>query len=219
MRIRSHVFPFVLAIVVAAWVAGCGDSDNNENISIPVPTHTPANGRTATITPVGQATPTAQATLPDQLPSETPTSEGPLPTATPVAGGCAAGDKIVVVESLDQPYGGANVTLLYPASVAMPGTGAEKSVTDRVVFSNTGGIPAATDGDTNGDQVEDTITAAFTSLSSNPAGTYATITFDCVEGQAPPSAGAFTCTVVSASSSEGRDITSSEHCTLAVSKQ
>ena len=163
---------------------------------IPTPTATPTAATTGATPANGTATP----------------STGSTPS-----GACGAGGSVVVTAALDQAYGGAVVDLVYPTSVRIPGTGSEPSVVARVQFTASGGLPAVNDSDTNGDQVEDTLTAALSSLSNNPAGPFATVTFDCVEGQPAPTTSDFTCMVGSVSTPEGRDITTDTHCALTVS--
>ena len=189
MRRRSNLIPALLALAMALPLAGCGDG-NNDNIFIgetptpvdgrtptPVRTSTPLPGATATITEIG-----ATAT-----PEETSTVAGPTATATPVVGGCNAGDQVVVVASLDQAYGAARIDLGYPGSLNIPGSGTAQSVVDRVHFAASGGLTTVNDGHATGD-VDDTLTASFVGFSENPSGTFVTVTFDCVTGQAPPSA-------------------------------
>ena len=211
MRIR-WMFISVL-LTVAVTVTGCGDG-NNEDIFLGdgTPTATPVNGRTAT--PLPGATPTATETaVAGATPTETVTE--PTATATPVAGGCNAGDQVTVVASLDKTYGAALIDIGYPASLNIPGTGTAQSVVDRVAFANTG-LTTVNDKDQNGsDGVDDTLTASFVSFADHAPGTFATITFDCVAGQAPPPASALTCTVVSASTSGGVAIPD-EQCSLNV---
>jgi hypothetical protein len=138
------------------------------------------------------------------------------PTTAPTPSGtvCQAGDHVVVVASLDEIYGAARIDLVYPPSANIPGSGTAQTVIDRVHFSASGGLTTVSDDRVNGD-VDDTLTASFVGFSDNPAGPFVTVTFDCVEGQTPPVAGAFTCTVVSASTSGGVAI-DDEQCTVTV---
>lgn len=204
MHRRSTMIPVLLALVLTVPLAGCGDSDNTVFIGDGTPTPTPT-GRTPTptltATPLSGATPTATVE-----PTATVTVAGPTATPTPVAGACQTGDQIVVVASLDTAYGAARIDLAYPDSLNIPGTGTDQSVADRVVFAASGGLPAVNDFDQSGDSVDDTLTASLVSFTDHPAGTFVTVTFDCVAGQAPPSAGDFACTVVSASTGTGAPI-------------
>ena len=217
---RSNWIPVLLALAIAIPLAGCGE-ENNDNIFIggSTPTPTPAGGRTST--PVRTATPPPNATATSTVgastatPAATDTASGPTATPTPVAGGCTAGDQIVVVASFSQAYGAGRIDLLYPASVNIPGTGTAQSVVDRVHFAASGGLPAVNDSPTSS-AVDDTLTASLVGFSENPAGPFVTVTFDCVTGQAPPAAtAAITCTVISASTPGGVAITD-EQCSLSV---
>jgi hypothetical protein len=217
MRTKSLSFiPILLALAVALPLAGCGDG-NNDDIFIDVNTPTPSDGHTPT--PVRTSTPppgsTATATIaaPVATPTET-VAGGPTTTPTPVAGGCTAGDQIVVAASFSKPYGAGRIDLLYPASVNIPGTGTNASVVARVAFAASGGLTTVNDSPVNS-AVDDTLTASFVGFTENAAGTFVTVTFDCVEGQAPPTAAGFTCTVVSASTPGGVSIPD-ETCTLQV---
>jgi len=169
----------------------------------PPPTPTPASTSAGSVTPG---------------PGETPTLSGaatPTAAPTPVGGACQPGDQVTVVASLDKTYGAALIDIGYPASLNIPGTGTAQSVVDRVAFANTG-LTTVNDKDQNGsDGVDDTLTASFVSFADHAPGTFATITFDCVAGQAPPPASALTCTVVSASTSGGVAIPD-EQCSLNV---
>jgi cysteine-rich repeat protein len=168
---------------------------------VPIPTSA------VTSTPAEGGTPTPAGTSSE-------ITATPTPAATPSGSACQSGDQIVVVESLDKPYGAARIDLLYPASVSIPGTGTAASVAQRVVFTPTGGLTQVNDTPVNG-SVDDTLTTSFVGTANVPAGTFVTVTFDCVEGQAPPTSAAFTCTVVSASMGSGNSIPD-EHCTLSV---
>jgi hypothetical protein len=59
------------------------------------------------------------------------------------------------------------------------------------------------------------LTAGLFGFGDNAAGTFATVTFDCIAGQTFPTASAFVCGVSSASTSVGDPILD-EHCTVAV---
>jgi cysteine-rich repeat protein len=159
------------------------------------PTPTPVATSAGTVSPGPGATPTA--------------------APTPVGAACQAGDQVTVVAALDKTYGAALIDVGYPASLNIPGTGTAQSVADRVTFANAG-LTTVNDTDKNGgDQVDDTLTASFVSFADHAPGTFATITFDCVTGQAPPTASALTCTVVSASSGGGVAIPD-ESCSVTV---
>jgi cysteine-rich repeat protein len=167
----------------------------------------------------GQSTPTpsAQGTPSPGSVSPTPSTASPVATSTPSSGTiCRAGDQLVAKASVDKPYGGISLRLGYPPAANVPGSGSNaQSVKDRVVFAQPGGLTAVNDQDESGDGVDDTLFVSSVGSSDNAAGLYVTVTFDCVAGQAPPSSSAFTCTVVSASTSGGVSIPD-EHCALTV---
>lgn len=154
--------------------------------------------------PVPTPTPGPTATLDPNAPTATPIDGSPAtPTVTPTpdggGGGCNAGDPVVVVVSIDTAYGAARIDLQYPASdVNVPGSGTAASVVERVVFAASGLTTVNDDDNTS------TLTASLVSFNEQAAGTFATITFDCVA--ATPAASAFTCTVVSASTPGGVSI-------------
>jgi hypothetical protein len=140
------------------------------------------------------------------------------PTATPTPGGgptCSSGEQLVVMVSVDKPYGGLSLRLGYPVGANIPGTGVVQSVKDRVVFAHPGGLTAVNDLDNSGDGVDDTLAASVVSSDESPAGLFITVTFDCVAGQTKPTAADFVCTVQSASAPDGTAITD-EMCTLSV---
>jgi hypothetical protein len=208
MRIRSIVLPTLVTLAIALPLAGCGDNGNNDNIFIGGPTSTPHGGETstphaATPTPAetAAATPTTEGT-----PVETQTASGPVATPTPVAGGCVSGDQVVVQASVDKAYGGISFRLAYPTSANIPGSGTAQSVKDRVKLAQAGGIQTVGDLDTDGNGVDDTVTIAVVDTNEHAAGLFATVTFDCVPGQAMPSASDFTCHVQSASTPDGVSI-------------
>lgn len=218
MRTRSTLIPTLLALALAIPLAGCGDGSSNDNIFIGT-TPTPGNGRTPTpvrtATPAGgneTTTPVDQAT-PTETPAETPTGGEPTATATPSGAACKAGDHIMVTETVDKSYGGLRVELKYPASVTFPGSGSSTDAT-RVTGTPAGGFVQVVDAPTSG-SFDDTLTVAFAGTTDHPAGTFAVVTFDCVEGAAPPTAGDFMCTVASASTGGGVPITD-EGCTIAL---
>jgi cysteine-rich repeat protein len=148
----------------------------------------------------GVPTPAATPTADSGAPTATPTDGGATaPTPTPNGGGggaCAPGDPVVVMLGIDVAYGAARLDVQYPAAVNIPGSGATPDVVGRVEFAASGGLTTVNDDDNTA-----TLTASFVAFSEQPAGLFATITFDCVS--AVPGADAFTCTVVSASTPGG----------------
>lgn len=127
---------------------------------------------------------------------------------------CQAGDQVKVVASLDKTYNSATITLGYPDTVNIPGSGAVPSVTDRVAFTPAG-FPTSSDDDANDDGTDDTVTASLLGFGDNAPGTFVTVTFDCIPGRQFPSASAFVCGVSSASDSSAQLIPD-EHCTIEV---
>ncbi len=227
---KMLVSTFVVA-AIAVSLAGCGGNDNNNNdnggperTATPhpgaTPTHTATNSTpvetetvSVTATPVeGTATPVEGTATPVDA---TATPGEPTATATPVAGGCATGDQIVVKLSLTQAYSGVNLFLAYPPAANIPGTGTAASVKERVAFANSGGLTTAGDLDQNADGVDDTLSISVVNTDNFDPGLFATVTFDCQAGQAMPSASDFSCTVQSASTSDGTQI-SNETCTVTV---
>jgi hypothetical protein len=103
-----------------------------------------------------------------------------------------------VTLSLDADVTSARLDTGYTGSVNLPGTGTDMSVKERVDFAGSG-LTVVNDFDESGDLTDDTLTTSLVGTDVLPAGTFATITFDCVAGQPVPSASDFTCTVVSAS--------------------
>jgi cysteine-rich repeat protein len=164
-------------------------------------------GSTPTSTPGDGGTPTPAGT-------SSGVTGTPTPATTPSGSACQPGDQIVVIESLDKPYGAARADLVYPASIAIPGTGTASSVSERVVFTPTGGLTQVNDTASSG-SVDDTLTTSFVGTADVAVGTFVTVTFDCIEGQVPPTAADFMCTVVSASTGGGNPITD-EQCALTV---
>lgn len=158
------------------------------------------------------ATPTPAATATPGLPTATPTDGGvPVPTATPGSGGttCDAGGTVAVTVAIDSAYGAARIDLAYPAAdLNLPGSGTATSVVDRVEFATSGGLTTVNDDDNTG-----TLTASLVGFTEQPAGTFMTVTFDCVSGALD--AGAFTCSVVSASTPGGVAIPDAG-CTVAI---
>jgi hypothetical protein len=129
------------------------------------------------------------------------------PTATPTPGTgttCQAGQTVVVTASLDKAFAGFAVTLTYPTSANIPGSG--PGAGGRVVFAVSGGITTTSDeDDVGGDGVDDTLLASFAGSADQNPGAIFTVTFDCVAGMTRPSPGDFTC-AASASTSIGDPI-------------
>jgi cysteine-rich repeat protein len=162
--------------------------------------------------PVPTATPAATAT---------PTPDGGEPTATPTPDGggatCQAGDRLTVTLSLDADYGGAVVTLDYPSAVVtFPGSGPiDPAQSQDVRFFPSGGFTTVLDADTDGDLADDRLTASFAGTSLVAAGPFVEFMFDCQAGMQAPGAGAFVCTVQSASDEQG-NLLEGVDCTVAV---
>jgi cysteine-rich repeat protein len=151
-----------------------------------------------------------------ETPTPTPTPGGATsPSATPTPGGdniCEDGQKVAVTASLDKAYAGFAVTLAYPASVLIPGTG--QSIGSFVVFNVPGSTAVSDQDDLGDDGVDDTLHASLVSQTDNAPGAVFTVTFDCLAGQAKPSSGDFVC-AVSASTTDGSSIPG-VFCSLAV---
>ncbi len=184
------------------------------------------SGCTGTAGPTATAvvTPTAVGDTPTPTPGASP-SPGESPatptvaaTSTPTGGGgetCQSGETIAVTAALDKAYAAFAVTVGYPTeAVNIPGSG--NAVGNRVAFAVSGGLDTVSDDDDQGgDGVDDTLHASFVSGVDDPPGPVFTVSFDCIPGTHKPSAGAFACTVVSASTS-GADTIPDEVCTLSV---
>lgn len=178
---------------------------------------------TATPTPLAtseSATPTPAESVGGSTATATPAESVGAPTATPTPAGppgrtCEAGDEIVAKLSLTQPYSGVNLFLAYPPSANIPGTGTAASVKERVAFANQGGLTTAGDLDENADGIDDTLSISVVNTDNFDPGLFATVTFDCQAGQVRPAASDFSCTVQSASTSDGTQI-SDESCTLTI---
>ena len=179
--------------------SACTGSTNRTPTPIATPTGAPA-----TATPVTEPTATAGG----------PTATVVNPTATPTPGGptCDGSESIVVTASLSADVTSARVDLAYPASANLPGTGTDASVKTRVQFEGSG-LTVVNDFDANEDLTDDTVTLSLVGTDVVPAGTFATVTFDCQAGQPVPTAGSFECTVVSASNA-GTSVTAT--CSLDV---
>jgi hypothetical protein len=159
-------------------------------------------------TPTPAVTPTTAGPTPTQVgptattvePTATATTvTNPTATATPGGGPtCSGSESVVVTLSLNAAITSARLDTGYTASVNLPGSGQDQSVKDRVDFAGSG-LTVVNDFDQSGDLVDDTLTTSLVGTDVLPAGTFATITFDCVAGQPVPAASDFTCTVVSAS--------------------
>jgi cysteine-rich repeat protein len=164
--------------------------------------------------PVRTPTPIATPTFDPNAPTPTATDGGSEPTATPTPGGggggsCTAGESVVVTLTIDVAYGAARLDLQYPADqMNVPGSGTAPSVVERVEFAASGGLTTVNDDDNTA-----TLTASLVGFAEQPAGTFATVTFDCVSGVVDPAA--FTCSVVSASTPGGVAIPDAG-CTVAV---
>jgi hypothetical protein len=195
MHPRSFIISVLLLCALTLPLAGCGDSDN-ENIDIPGPTE-PVRTATPNGNPTPVATPTgAGATATAAAPTATATTSDPVATPTPGADPCSAAE-VVVETSLDAAYGAARIDVAYLGSlVNIPGSGPAQSVVERVDFAASGGLTTANDDDNTS-----TLTASLVGFAEQPAGLFATITFDCVAGSATDAD--FTCTVVSASTPGG----------------
>jgi hypothetical protein len=204
---RSKVLVAVFVTVTLLPMTGCGDNDNEVFVDDPDPqeTSTPVGGTPVpTSTPGVVATATATAAV---VPTETPGS-GETPTPVPTGAPCDQ-PSVVVDVSIDTAYGAARIDLAYPAAqVNIPGSGTAAEVVDRVEFAVSGGLTTVNDDDNTG-----TITTSLVSFAEQPAGLFATITFDCTTGV--PAAGDFTCTVVSASTPGGVAIPDAG-CSIAV---
>jgi cysteine-rich repeat protein len=171
--------------------SGCGGN--------PVPTVTP--------TPVA-GEPTATLTPTPATSGESPT---PTPTSTPTGGPvCGASETVVLDLTVNIAIGGVQLEIPYPASVRIPGTGADAA--SAATFPP--GFVNANDQDTDGDLVDDRVDFAWASS----GGTFtdlATVEFECVPGQPRPEASAFTCTIKSASDELGTSI-DGVVCTISV---
>jgi cysteine-rich repeat protein len=162
--------------------SGCTGGGN----PTPLPTATPAE--------TGGGTPTPTTTL-------SGVTGTPTPQPTPVGSVCSGSESIVVTLALDAGVTSAALNLGYGASVNLPGSGTDDSVKERVDFTGSG-LTAVNDFDQTGDLVDDTVTTSLVGSDVVPAGTFVTITFDCVGGQPIPTAASFGCTVTSASLNE-----------------
>jgi cysteine-rich repeat protein len=157
------------------------------------------------------ATPTPAATATPGFPTASATDGGdPVPTPTPGGGtSCDAGGTAAVTVAIDVAYGAARIDLAYPpADVNLPGSGTAASVGERVQFAASGGLTTVNDDDNVA-----TLTTSLVGFTEQPAGTFVTVTFDCVSGALDP--GAFVCSVVSASTPGGVAIPDAG-CTVAL---
>jgi hypothetical protein len=154
----------------------------------PIPTLTPPTGTPA-------ATPTALPTLVPPTPAATPqgtpqpTSGGPTPTLPPACSTVTVTVNVSYAQTEFPDVAGMTINLGYPATVVIPGFGAEPSVVARVTnLTGVSGIFSMGDQDT-------AINVGLVSLASAiPPGNFVRIVFDCVGGAAAPDAGAFMCT-------------------------
>lgn len=173
---------------------------------------TPTPGATpTTIAPTATTGATAEQTATTAEP--TATTEAPTATPTPGGSSCSGTESIVVTLSLDAEVTSARIDLGYPAAANLPGSGTDASVKDRVDFTGSG-LTVVNDTDQSGDLTDDTVTASLVGTDVVAAGTFATITFDCLAGGAVPAVGDFDCTVVSASNA-GTTVDNAA-CTVAV---
>ena len=142
-------------------------------------------------------------------PGATPTAGGPTPTdvvatstptaqPTPVGDTCDGSESIVLTVALDADVTSARVDLAYPAAANLPGSGTDATVKERVDFAGSG-LTVVNDFDADEDLTDDTVTLSLVGTDVVAAGTFATVTFDCVAGQPVPTPATFSCTVVSAS--------------------
>jgi hypothetical protein len=104
---------------------------------------------------------------------------------------------------------GVAIALVYPSSVSIPGFGSDATVLARVtnLTGVSGGLFNVGDQDT---QVNIGLVSLGTSI---PAGSFASVRFDCASGASAPAASAFSCSV-DASSSLGSEVTA--QCALVV---
>ena len=146
----------------------------------------------ATPTPITSPTP-GGSTATGANATATPTAQ-----PTPVGATCDGSESIVVTLSLARHVTSARLVLGYGTSVNLPGSGTDPGLKARVDFAGSG-LTVVNDFDDDGDLIDDTLTASLVGTDVVPAGTFATVTFDCVAGQPSPSIGDFDCTVTSAS--------------------
>lgn len=158
----------------------------------PLPTASPT--ATFSPTPTPSVTPTAVGT-------PTPTPTGPLPTAT--ATPIVSCESVTVTVRLlydvnaVPELAGVVVDLNYPdTAVSIPGSGSDDSVVARVTdVSGARGIAVVEDRDTNGDGQDDQLHTAYATSGDIPPGDFEQVVFDCIAGEPPPTADAFTCVV------------------------
>jgi len=116
---------------------------------------------------------------------------------------------------------GIRLTLDYPtASVGIPGSDGDESVTERVTdVSGAGGSLDAQDLDTNSDGTDDQLSTSYVVFGASLSpGDFETVEFDCVGDTAPP-AGDFTCNVPDASDGTGFPVSGVVACSVQVSAQ
>jgi len=163
-------------------------------------------------------TPTPAPVVATATPGETPTG-GTVPTATPPGGGatCSSGDSLTVAISLNSqgaPMSGVAMALTYPSSVVIPGSNEDQSVKDRVTFVPQGGLTTVSDQDPNSDLIDDRLQISIVSGTPFNQGPFVEVELDCTDGAPVPAAGAFGCSVQSASDDVGNTITAT--CSLTV---
>lgn len=203
-HLRTTTISALMICALSLPLSGCGDDDNSTIILTPTPGRTSTPGGN---NPTPTNTPIAATATPNEQPTETPT--GDTETPTPVPTGVACGSSTVAVAvSISNDYGAARIDLQYPGTeINLPGSGSGTDVSSRVVFGASGGLTTVNDDDNTS-----TLTTSFVGFNEQPAGAFATITFDCVNALPAPSA--FACTVVSASTPGGVAIPAS--CTVGV---
>jgi cysteine-rich repeat protein len=168
----------------------------------PIPTGTPA-----------ATAPGATATANPPSPTDGAATATPTAAPTPTGATCAGDESIALTVALDAEVTSARVDLAYPAAANLPGTGTDPAVKARVDFAGSG-LTVVNDFDADEDLIDDTVTLSLVGTDLVPAGTFATVTFDCQAGAPVPTAASFACTVVSASNG-GTSVTAG--CTLRTS--
>jgi hypothetical protein len=127
----------------------------------------------------------------------------------PPVGGCTSALLTVSLDFPESlPLGGVTVEVNYPtASVAIPGSGNEQTVLDRVMdITGIGGFFSPFDLDTNSDSIDDQVrTGAVVTPSQFTPGGFELITFGCL-GASDPVVGDFSCAVADASDTFGNPV-------------
>jgi len=101
---------------------------------------------------------------------------------------------------------GVELNLGYPAPVAIPGSGEEQAVRDRVTDLGSAAILTPNDSDTNGDGTDDRLRVVYAGNGNIPVGDLVRARFDC-QTAAVLDASAFRCVVTSASDPLGLAVT------------